>query len=129
MPRYSWQCPNGSRFVEWAPFGYDGEHEPECPCCGLPSMRDLYADLRSQLPLTDDPIRKAYLGTQIDRNLQEQGRALDPMTPHDKFDAKWHEKNTGRIYIGDDISQLRPNAQKAILNGERRRGQSRPMVG
>ena len=125
MPKYSFICPNAHPYEAWAPF--EDIWAPS-PCCGVPGQRDLYTDLRSQLSVCDDPIRKAWLGSEIDRNLQAQGRALDPMAPKDRFEAKHVEKALGRIHIGDDISKLRPNAQKAILKGEHFRGRSRPVV-
>ena len=128
MPNYSWRCPNGTQFEQYAPFRYDGEHEPECPCCGVPAARDLYADLRSQLVVCDDPIRKAWLGSQIDRNLQAQGRPLDPLAPKDRFEARHVEKALGRVHVGNDVSGMRPISQRAIMNGERQRGQDRPVI-
>lgn len=90
------------------------------------ARRDLGAELQTISIRGDDPIRKAWLGSDIDKNLQEQQRAIDPMAPKDKFEAKHVHEKTGRIYIGDDISSLSPAGQRAILNGERKKGLAAP---
>ena len=114
MPRYAFTCPNGTPYEaysdakdQWAP----------CPCCGVAGPRNYRAEFLSQSTLCDDDIRRAYLSSAIDRNLQAQGRPLDPMAPHDRFEARHVEKALGRVHIGDDYSMLRPNAQRAIERG------------
>ena len=125
MPKYSFSCPNGHLYEAWAP---SDDIWAECPEHGVPGPRDLYADLQTIVAVCDDPIRKSWLSSQIDRNLAEQGRPLDPLAPKDKFDARNIEKATGRIAIGDDISHMRPISQRAILNGSRNRGESKPQL-
>jgi len=100
----------------------------ECPDCGIVGRRDFPAEFATQLVISDDPFRKSYLSSRIDHNLAEQGRPLDPLAPKDRFDLKRIEQNTGRVYIGDDVSKLSAKAQRAILNGERRKGQSLPRL-
>lgn len=126
MPRYSFECNAcGVKFEAYAPFD---EIRAGCPECGDDADRDFCADLESQSVMCDDSIRKAYLGSAIDHNLAAQGRPMDPLAPKDKFEAKHVERATGRQYIGNDVSKLSAKGQKAILNGERRPGQSRPIT-
>ena len=105
----------------------------ECPLhSGLNTpavaLRDFASELRTHAVLCDDPIRKSFNGAKIDHNLAAQGRPLDPLSPKDKFDLRRIEKATGRVYCGDDISHLRPNAQKAILEGTKPKGCSTPRL-
>lgn len=125
MPRYSFRCPNGDAFEAYAPFD---DVWAICPQHGVGGIRDYAADFASQSTVCDDHIRRAYNGSAIDHALATQGRPLDPLAPKDKFEARHVEKATGRVYIGDDISKLRPISQKAILNGERQSGQARPRL-
>jgi len=118
VPKYSWRCPNACAFEAWAPFSYEpDEAEPPCPEHGLIGRRDLPADLATVRSICDDDIRRAYLGSEIDRNLAEQGRPLDPLAPRDRFEARHIEKALGRIHIGNDYSMLRPISQRAIERG------------
>ncbi len=124
MPKYVWRCPNGCDFEKWSPAKDDGLWPPiaqvaECPTHGVPATRNYRAEFVTQMQVCDDDIRRSWLGTEIDRNLQAQGRPLDPLAPKDKFEAKAVEKALGRIHIGNDYSQLRPISQRAIENGPR----------
>jgi hypothetical protein len=120
--RYAFTCPNGCAFEANAPAKDDGLW-PEvagvatCPQHGIPGQRDYATEFASQGTVCDDEIRRAYLGSKIDFNLQAQGRPLDPLAPRDRFEAKHVERALGRIHIGDDYSMLRPNAQRAIERG------------
>lgn len=125
MPRYSFRDPNGHAFEAYAPFD---DQWAVSPCCGLGGVRDYAADFASQASLCDDTIRRAYNGSAIDHALATQGRPLDPLAPRDKFEARHVEKATGRVYVGDDVSRMSPKAQRAVMNGERKPGQSRPQL-
>ncbi len=70
----------------------------------------------------DDPFRRAWLSDGLTHELARRRRPLDPLAPKDRFEAKAIEEKTGRRYIGDDISSLKPASQRAILNGERKKG-------
>ena|SRR5271166_1337474 len=64
--------------------------------------------------ISSDPFRKAWLSSDIEFNLQKQGRSIDPMAPKDKFDALRIREETGRIYIGDDTEGLSKKGRAAI---------------
>lgn len=83
------------------------------------ATRDLHAELCSQHIVNDDPFRRAYLGSALEKNLVEQQRPLDHLAPKDKFEAKAVERATGRIYIGDNTEMLSQKAQRAIAKGKR----------
>ena len=119
MPKYAWFCANGHSFDGWHYFENEPPLEiPTCSECGIPpAKRDYRSEFLSQGTVCDDDIRRAYLGSEIDRNLQAQGRPLDPLAPHDKFEAKHVEKALGRVHIGNDYSMLRPISQRAIERG------------
>lgn len=123
--RYVFACPNrhAVEVVE-----RKAPEDAECPECGIIGRRDFPAEFATQLVVGDDPFRKSYLSSRIDHNLAAQGRPLDPVAPKDRFDLKRIEAHTGRIYIGDDISKLRPNAQRAILNGEKPQHCAKPRL-
>lgn len=129
--RYLYECMRGGHEVEITarrPYPF-----VECPAhSGLNTPvqceRAFAKELASQYVLCDDPIRKAYNSSAIEHNLAAQGRPLDPIAPKDKFDLKHIEKATGRVYCGDNIGHMSPKAQKAILNGDRRPGEPRPII-
>ena len=84
------------------------EHATRC-------ARD-YSSVRQK---SSDPIRDGWLSSKLEHNLAEQGRPLDPLAPKDRFEAKRVRERTGRVYFGDDDSQLSPAAHKAIAKGRR----------
>lgn len=124
--RYAFICSNGCVFEATAPAKDDGQWpevagQANCPTHGLPAQRDYRLEFLSQSSVCDDDIRRSWLGSEIDRNLQAQGRPLDPLAPKDKFEAKHVEKALGRVHIGNDTSTLRPISQRAIENGGKRK--------
>lgn len=114
MPRYSFNCYNHGRYERNAPFS---DIWAECPHCGVPGRRDLAADILTQHTSHNDPWRAYHLSTKKERAAQEQQRPIGG--PRDRFEKREMERATGRIYIGDDTSSLRPKSRDAI---EKRRG-------
>jgi len=123
--KYAIVCPNWHSFDFIYP---ESVEDAECPTCGLFGRRDYEHEFRSQVAVCDDHIRRSYLGAQIDHNLAAQGRPLDPLAPRDKFDLRRIEAATGRVYCGDNIGHLSAKAQKAILQGEKPKGASKPRL-
>lgn len=92
--------------------------EVACEACGGTAGRDW----STVTVRGDDPFRKSWLSDGLSQKLSEQQRPLDPLAPKDKFEAKHVQEATGRIYIGDDISKLKPSSQAAIIKGQAAKG-------
>lgn len=112
MAVYSFRCKRGHAFEIKRPIGSDLSGTV-CEC-GKPAERDLGADLASMSVRCDDIWRKHFLSSRTAAEYQKQGRAPLEGTPRDKFEKRDIEKATGRIYIGDDISALKPERQKSL---------------
>ena len=81
--------------------------------CGLPAFP--VKDYSGISVMSNDPWRAAWLNDQkMSTRLEAQQRQLDPLTPKDKFEKRAIEAQTGRIYIGDDMSALKPSSRRAI---------------
>lgn len=122
--RYTYRCGHGHTSEKRFPIG----EAPSCTACRVDgcrgkATRDLFADLQSVQIQNDDPWRRAWLSPKTARALSEQNRPMDPLAPKDKFERRHVERATGRNYIGDDASGLRPNVQKAIAAHEEKRRQ------
>jgi hypothetical protein len=108
------QFPIGTAPLFTTCFSQEGPH-----VCGLRVERDFETEFATQSVVSDDEFRKAWLSTDIDRNLQEQCRPIDPLAPKDKFEAKHVRSRTGRVYFGNDDSKLGHKARRAIDKGRK----------
>ncbi len=122
---FTHSCPQGHDFDYVASYAMP---MAVCPDHGALSPRNFYSEFKSQTVISDDPFRKSYLSSRIDHNLADQGRGLDPLAPKDRFDLKRIEANTGRVYVGDSVAGFSPKARKAILDGPKPKGASKPQV-
>lgn len=114
---YGYRCESGHAVDVEAPMG---EAPTSAVCaCGRSARRD-YSGVQI---MNDDPWRRAWLSPKTTRALEQQNRPLDPLAPKDKFERRAVERATGRNYIGDDASGLRPSVQKAISAHEDKRRQ------
>lgn len=127
MATYSYRCPALEQIADriWE----DGHvfdltfkigTQPETVICGRhgrDAHRAFDAEIATQYVKNDDPFRKAWLGD-AEQRAADQNRCLDPEAPHDKFEAKERRERLGRIYIGDDTSQLNEKAVRAIERGK-----------
>lgn len=91
---------------------YETAYEEYNPCFDCRNANNKFASLTM---LSDDPFRKAFLSSKLEHNLAKQGRPLAGLAPKDKFEARDRQRTHGRIYIGDDLSQLKPKSREAII--------------
>ena len=109
---YGYRCAYGHEIDVDAPAG-NAPRWVRC-CCLANATRD-YSGVRFA---SDDQFRRAWLSDKIGHELGRQERTLDPLAPKDKFEARHVADATGRVYIGDDTSMLKPASQRAIERGK-----------
>lgn len=108
---YSYRCRLGHTFEQQFPIGEAWRNMP-CRFCDHHAERDFAADFAGVTIGIVDPYRTFHLGSAATKAEGEQQRALD--APRDNFERKRLERDFGRMYVGDDVGCLRPNAQRGI---------------